>query len=154
MCRIRKIHSKYYAEISILFLRSTYNFTQLYSPCRCSMIHRNRVHRSTPNQEFARTCTDLSRLAVRNVSTSDHVPYIAGKLSARAFQRYMGRYGSDEEQGSRQATEVEQSEKASSATIVALVRLGDNTVSCWLSLGPCLGHGAPFRILLHQVCIP
>jgi hypothetical protein len=60
------------------------------------------------------------------VSTSDHVPYIAEKLSARAFQRYMGRYGSDEEKGSRQAGKVGQSKKASSATIVALLRQRDS----------------------------
>ena len=59
------------------------------------------------------------------MSSSDHVPYIAEKLSARAFQRYMGRYGSDEEKGSRQAGKVGQSKKASSATIVALLRQRD-----------------------------
>ena len=40
----------------------------------------------------------------------------------------MGRYGSDEEQGSRQATEVGQSEKASSDTYVSLLRQGDNSI--------------------------
>ena len=42
----------------------------------------------------------------------------------------MGRYGSDEEQGSRQATEVEQSEKASSVNILSLLRLRDSRESC------------------------
>ena len=47
-------------------------------------------------------------------------------LSVSTFRTCAGRYGTDEEPGTRQATEVGQWEKASSDTIVSLLRLRDS----------------------------
>ena len=49
-------------------------------------------------------------------------------LSVSTFRTCVGRYGTDEEQGTRQATEVGQWEKASSDTYVSLVPQGDTVL--------------------------